>query len=209
MIPLRQSSAVSIPTGQILDISNAYTPYTSAIAYTSVLLDKGGAVAAKNSTTGISPDSNGLGYIVLNATDTATLGSLLVIVPATSSYFGLELRCWVYTAQEYDARFAGTDVQQVHVIEMDQEIESDIADTMIRRPLADARAGTNRGTKGANIFQSALGAFARLVNKTNTTTNVGFLTTFEENGTTEFGRQAVTSDATANPVTGLGTGVDQ
>lgn len=75
-----------------------------------------------------------------------------------------------------------------------------IADHILRRPLASARASSDGDTVA---FRSALGALAKLVNKLERTG--GHLYTFEEDDTTPFGDQTVGEDANANPITSLDT----
>lgn len=73
-----------------------------------------------------------------------------------------------------------------------------IADHTLRRTVANARASADGD---AVVFRSLLGAISKLVNRIDTTTTPGRLTVMEEDDATTFGEQALTTDATADPVT--------
>ena len=72
------------------------------------------------------------------------------------------------------------------------------ADHVLRRTIANARASADGD---AVAFRSLLGAISKLVNRIDTTTTPGRLTIMEEDDATTFGEQALTTDATADPVT--------
>jgi hypothetical protein len=73
-----------------------------------------------------------------------------------------------------------------------------VADHTLRRTAANARASADGD---AVTFRSLLGAISKLVNRIDTTTVAGRLTIMEEDDSTSFGAQALTTDATADPVT--------
>jgi hypothetical protein len=73
-----------------------------------------------------------------------------------------------------------------------------IADHIIRRTAANARASSNGD---AVDFRSMLGAMSKLVNKIDTVTTSGRLTIFEEDDSTTFAEQLLTTDAAADPIT--------
>lgn len=79
-------------------------------------------------------------------------------------------------------------------------VANKVADHALRRNLGTALASSDGDTK---TFRSLAGATAKLVNR------VGFsgsnLLTYETNDSTVLGTQAVTTDATSDPVTGLDT----
>lgn len=72
-----------------------------------------------------------------------------------------------------------------------------IADHIIRRTLANARASSNGDTVA---FRSLLGAASKLVNKVDTTTNSNKLTVFKEDDVAQFGTQTLVTDDTALPI---------
>lgn len=74
-----------------------------------------------------------------------------------------------------------------------------IADHVLRRDLATAEDSVGPDTKA---FKSLLGAASKLTNKVNV--NAGVMTTYETDGITVLGTQAVTTSPTAEPLVGLG-----
>lgn len=74
-----------------------------------------------------------------------------------------------------------------------------IADHVLRRDLATAEDAVGPDTKA---FKSLLGAASKLTNKVNV--NAGVMTTYETDGITVLGTQAVTTSPTAEPLVGLG-----
>ena len=75
-----------------------------------------------------------------------------------------------------------------------------IADHTLRRSWASAAVSANGDTLS---FRSLLGAVAKLVNRVGITGAT--LTVYQDDDTTALGTQAVTSDAAAEPVTGVNT----
>ena len=74
-----------------------------------------------------------------------------------------------------------------------------IADHVLRLDLATAEDSVGPDTKA---FKSLLGAASKLTNKVNV--NAGVMTTYETDGITVLGTQAVTTSPTAEPLVGLG-----
>ena len=111
-IPLKQSTdSQEIPLGYFLDSSDGDTEETAlTIANTDIKLWKQGAttLADKNSG-GATHISNGIYYCTLDATDTNTLGSLIVFVHVSGA-LAVRVECEVMTANRYDSLVAGTDV---------------------------------------------------------------------------------------------------
>lgn len=107
MIPLRQSTASQeIPLGYFLDSTDGDTEETAlTIANTDIKLWKNGAVAlaAKNAG-GAVHMSDGVYYAALDATDTGTLGPLIIFVHVAGALTA-RLECVVYPAPVYDALF--------------------------------------------------------------------------------------------------------
>lgn len=73
-----------------------------------------------------------------------------------------------------------------------------IADHVIRRDYANVRASGDGDTID---HRSLMGSIATVVNKVSTTDNVGFLTIYHENDSTEFVQRGLTTDASADPIT--------
>ncbi len=124
MIPLRQSTASQeIPLGPFLDSVDGNTAETAlTIANTDIKLWKMGTTtwASKNSG-GATHDASGRYYAVLDATDTATLGTLRVDVHVTGA-LAVRTECVVLPANVYDALIAGTDWLAVTGLQADFEV---------------------------------------------------------------------------------------
>jgi len=71
-------------------------------------------------------------------------------------------------------------------------------DAILNRPISNLDTG-------GGVFRSAYGAISKLVNKFDTTSNVGKATVFKTDDSTELATQTITSDATAEPITGVDT----
>lgn len=111
-IALRQSTASQeIPLGHFVDSTDGVTAETGlTIANTDIKIWKAGAttLADKNSG-GATHISGGIYYAVLDATDTDTVGSL-VIFCAVSGALAVRLECQVYEEEVYDDLFAASAV---------------------------------------------------------------------------------------------------
>jgi hypothetical protein len=119
-IPLKQSTASQeIPLGYFVDESDGVTAEDAlSIANTDIKIWKAGAtsLADKNSG-GATHISGGIYYTVLDATDTNTLGPLVVFVHVAGA-LPVRAECNVMAANVYDSLVAGSDALQVDVIEM-------------------------------------------------------------------------------------------
>lgn len=211
-IPLRYNTASQeIPLGQFVDSGDGDTEEPSlTIANTDIKLWKAGATSlvSKNSG-GATYMSNGVYYAVLDATDSNTVGPLVVFVHVSGA-LAVRIECVVYPQQVYDSNFAGTDTLQVHATEMSASLLTDtvfadsganrLADHVLRRSAASARASSYGDTVG---FRSLLGAVSKLVNRLYRSGSN--LITTEENDTTTFGTQAMTTSGVAEQITDLDT----
>ncbi len=120
MIPLRQSTAVTVDVGPFLDRTNAADRETGlTIAAADVLISKNnGAFAAKSDTGAGTHDARGWYNIPLNATDTNTLGRLVIDIENVAALpAGADF--WVYQANVFDALFAGTEYLEVTTLAHD------------------------------------------------------------------------------------------
>jgi hypothetical protein len=115
---LKQSTAVDVSVGPFLDDADGKTPETAlTITQPDIRLKKGGAAwGQKNAAQTLSHEENGWYEISLDATDTNTLGSLLINVFESGA-----LPVWrefmVVPANVYDSMF-GADLLQVDVREV-------------------------------------------------------------------------------------------
>lgn len=106
-IPLRQSTASQeVTLGYFVDSTDGNTEETGlSIANTDIKVWKAGAttLADKNSG-GATHISNGIYYAVLDATDTDTLGPLVLFVHVAGA-LSVRLQCVVHPASVYDALY--------------------------------------------------------------------------------------------------------
>lgn len=111
MIPLKQSTASQeIPLGYFVDSTDGNTEKTAlTIANTDIKLWKAGATSLANKNSGGATHiSNGIYYAVLDATDTDTLGPLVIFVHVTGA-LPVRLECRVMPANVYESLVAGTE----------------------------------------------------------------------------------------------------
>lgn len=119
-ILLKQSTASQeIPLGFFVDSTDGDTEETAlSIANTDIRLWKQGATAMANKNSGGATHmSNGLYYCVLDATDTDTLGALVVFVHVAGA-LPVRVECRVLAANVYDSLVAGTDNLQVDTVQV-------------------------------------------------------------------------------------------
>lgn len=125
MIPLKQSTASQeIPLGYFVDETNGNTEETGlTIANTDIKLWKNGAttLADKNSG-GATHISNGIYYAVLDATDTNTLGPLVVFCHVTGA-LPVRVECCVYAANVYDSLIGASDYLQIEAVAMGASLD--------------------------------------------------------------------------------------
>lgn len=139
-IRLKQSTTVTIRLGPFLDKADGVTEKTAITPVVEVSKNHG-AFAARNSGTSITHDSNGWYAVELNATDTNTLGAMLVKADDAATYLPVWREFEVVPAAVFDSLVGGTDVLPVR----DQ--------TMIRQGTAQAgAAGTITLDTGASAI---------------------------------------------------------
>jgi len=166
---LKQSTASQeVVLGPFLDDTDGKTAETGlTIANTDILLHKTGGttLSAKNSG-GATHISNGLYYAVLDATDTDTLGPL-VIYCHVSGALPVRLECDVLAANVFDARY-GTDKLQVDTVEISGD--STAADNLE----AACDGGSYNVGGGAVVAASVTGAVGSVTGAVGSVTgNVG------------------------------------
>lgn len=116
-IYLRQSTASQeVPLGYFLDSTDGNTEETAlTIANTDIKLWKAGATTLANKNSGGATHiSNGVYYAVLDATDTNTLGSLIVFCHVAGA-LSVKVECVVLTANIYDSLIGGGDLLDVEL----------------------------------------------------------------------------------------------
>jgi hypothetical protein len=119
-IPLKQSTASQeIFLGVMVDATDGFTPETGlTVANTDIMLGKAGATSlvAKNSGGG-THTAGGVYSAVLDATDSNTLGPLMIFSQPTGAR-PVVLMCCVYEANVYDSLIAATDKLLVDAVEL-------------------------------------------------------------------------------------------
>jgi hypothetical protein len=119
-IYLKQNTASQeVPLGPFLDSTDGNTEETGlTIANTNIKIWKAGATTLANKNSGGATHiSNGIYYAVLDATDTNTLGSLVIFVHVSGALV-VRLECCVLAANIYDSMIGGGDILDVSVIQM-------------------------------------------------------------------------------------------
>lgn len=119
-IPLKQSTASQeIPLGPFVDDADGDTQMTGlTIANTDIKIWVTGATTLANKNSGGATHiSGGIYYCVLDATDTATLGPLIVFVHVADA-LPVRVECIVLPANVYDSGIAGTDTLQADVTQV-------------------------------------------------------------------------------------------
>lgn len=113
---IKQSTSVDLPIGPFLDSADGFTAMTGlTLTQPDIRLKKnGGAWAQKNAAQTLSHEENGWYEVTLDATDTATLGQLMLNVSESGA-----LPVWheftVLAANVYDSLIGGGDILDVSV----------------------------------------------------------------------------------------------
>ena len=135
-VKLRQSTASQeIALGVFVDATDGFTAETAlTIANTDIKLWKMGAttLADKNSG-GATHIAGGIYYATLDATDTATLGAMIIYCHVAGAR-PIVLECEVLAAVIYDSWIAGTDTFDVNVTTLAAAAIDSILDEPITEP---------------------------------------------------------------------------
>ncbi len=104
---LRQSTAQTVRFGPFLDITDGVSEEVSlTLAQADMRLSKdGGAFAQKNASGNATHDSDGWYSTSLDATDTATVGELVMNVHQPANTLPVWMRWWVVEEAVYDAHY--------------------------------------------------------------------------------------------------------
>lgn len=120
MIFLKQSTASQeVPLGYFVDSTDGNTEETGlSIANTDIKVWKTGATTLANKNSGGATHiSNGIYYAVLDATDTDTLGPLVIFVHVSGA-LTVRLECCVLAENVYDSLVGATDKLDVNTAEI-------------------------------------------------------------------------------------------
>jgi hypothetical protein len=82
---------------------------------------------------------------------------------------------------------------------IDADVVNQIADVVLRRLMANVEASSYGDTPGL----SSLYGLVQQMQESNLVDNAGMLTVYKTDGTTELGQKAVSTDAGAEPITGI------
>lgn len=154
MIPLKQSTASQeIPLGYFLDSTDGNTEETAlSIANTDIKLWKAGATTLANKNSGGATHiANGLYYATLDATDTDTLGPLVIFVHVAGA-LPIRLECRVMPANVYEALVTGTEWLEATTLRNDVTISG--TTITVQKPDGSTTQYTKTGTftAGADVL---------------------------------------------------------
>lgn len=154
---LKQSTASQeVPLGYFLDSTDGDTAETGlTIANTDIKLWKNGAttLADKNSG-GATHISGGVYYAVLDATDTGTLGPLVIFVHVAGA-LSVRLECCVLAANVYDSLIGGGDLLDVSTSELGATAKGHVNAEMVDVLATDTYAEPGQGSPSATLSLAA------------------------------------------------------
>lgn len=200
MIRLRQSTASQeVPLGHFVDDADGKTAETAlTIANTDIKVWKAGATTLANKNSGGATHiSGGIYYAVLDATDTDTIGPLVLFV-AVSGALAVRLECEVLDEAQYDALFGTTAYSTLTAAGVRTELTTELGriDAAVSTRLATAGYAAPLDAAGT---RSAVGLAAA-----NLDTQIGDLPTNAELAAS----QASADDATLAAIAALPTPLD-
>jgi hypothetical protein len=124
---LKQSTAVTILMGPFVDNTDGFTPETGLTLTSSdfqIWKQGGTSLAAKNDATSATHRGTGYYTVPLDATDTNTLGTLVVTCYEASQALPVRQDYMVVPDHVYDGLVSGTDYLQVDVRQVNSTSES-------------------------------------------------------------------------------------
>ncbi len=197
---LRQSTASQeVPLGHFVDDADGKTAETAlSIANTDIKVWKAGATTLANKNSGGATHiSGGIYYAVLDATDTDTIGPLVLFV-AVSGALAVRLECEVLDEAQYDALFGTTAYSTLTAAGVRTELTTELGriDAAVSTRLATAGYAAPLDAAGT---RSAVGLAAA-----NLDTQIGDLPTNAELAAS----QASADDATLAAIAALPTPLD-
>lgn len=152
-IKLKQSTASQeVPLGYFVDNADGNTEETGlTIANTDIKIWKNGATTLANKNSGGATHiSNGIYYAVLDATDTDTLGPLVIFIHVSGA-LPIRLECEVLVANVYDSLVAASDNLQVDTVQIEGTDATDQLDAHDGSPLDAAGIRSAVGLASANL----------------------------------------------------------
>lgn len=154
MIPLKLATASQeVPLGFFLDSTDGNTEETAlTIANTDIKLWKAGATSLANKNSGGATHmANGLYYAVLDATDTDTVGPLVIFVHVAGA-LPIRLECQVLPANVYEAMVTGSEWLEATTLRNDVSIAE--TTLTVKKPDGATTQYTKTGTfaAGADVL---------------------------------------------------------
>lgn len=151
---LKQSTASQeIPLGHFLDSTDGNTEETAlTIANTDIKLWKSGATSLANKNSGGATHmSNGVYYAVLDATDTDTLGPLVIFVHVAGA-LAVKVECQVLPANVYESLVTGSEWLEVTTLRNDVAVSG--TTITVKKPDGTTTQYTKTGTfqAGADVL---------------------------------------------------------
>jgi hypothetical protein len=206
-IYLKQSTAgQEVTLGYLLDSTDGNTEETGlTIANTDIKLHKTGATTLANKNSGGATHiSNGIYYAVLDATDTNTLGSLVIYCHPTGA-LATKVDCVVLAANVYDSLIGGEDLLDVSTTQLAGQTVTAAAGVTFPTSIASptnitSAAGCAVSSIGTNVITATSIAASALNGKGNW--NVG-KTGYSLTATTGLGNQTSNITGTITTVTNL------
>jgi hypothetical protein len=153
-IYLKQSTASQeVPLGYFLDSTDGNTEETAlTIANTDIKLWKAGATTLANKNSGGATHiSNGIYYAVLDATDTNTLGSLVIYVHVSGA-LPVKLECVVLAANQYESLIADTQWLETSTLRNDVTISGTTITVRAKDGTTTQYTKTGTFTAGADVL---------------------------------------------------------
>jgi hypothetical protein len=164
-IYLKQSTASQeVPLGHFVDDADGKTAETGlTIANTDIKVWKCGATTLANKNSGGATHiAGGVYYCVLDATDTDTLGSLVLFV-AVSGALAVRVECVVLAANIYDSLIGGGDILDVSMTQIlgtavSTPATAGVLDVNLKN-IANAAVSTSSAQLGVNVVQAGATAW--------------------------------------------------
>lgn len=162
MIRLRQSTASQeVPLGHFVDDTDGKTAETAlSIANTDIKVWKAGATTLANKNSGGATHiSGGIYYCTLDATDTDTIGPLVLFV-AVAGALAVRVECEVLDEAQYDALFGTTAFSTLTAAQVNTEADAALADVGLTGTVTgriDAAVSSRLATAGYTAPLDAAG----------------------------------------------------
>lgn len=146
MFLLKQSTAVTVDFGPIVDSVDATAETGQTITQTDILLRKAGATSysAKNDATSATHRSSGMYTAPFDATDTGTVGPMTLLVAKTGTMVSTK-QFMVVTANWFDA-MVGADKLWVDTVEINSSSAAAVLQALAANAMASGTTHTSGGT---------------------------------------------------------------